>query len=75
MGAVSDPIATDNGTAVVKVIEKNEVTPGEWTASKDKFREELLADRRKRFFSAYMLKAKQRMKIEVFSDALQRAIS
>ena len=28
-GAVSDPIATDNGTAVVKVLEKQEVTPDE----------------------------------------------
>ena len=31
VGAVSDPIATDNGTAVIKVLEKKEVTPAEWT--------------------------------------------
>src|SRR5437764_10519445 len=30
-GGVSDPIATDNGTAVIKVVEKKEVTPKEWT--------------------------------------------
>ena len=30
-----------------------------------RFREELLTDRRNRFFSAYMVKAKQKMKIEV----------
>jgi peptidyl-prolyl cis-trans isomerase D len=74
-GGVSDPIATDNGTAVVKVLEKKEVTPEEWTSSKDKFREELLTDRRNRFFSAYMLKAKQKMKIEVNRESLQRAVS
>jgi peptidyl-prolyl cis-trans isomerase D len=74
-GAVSDPIATDNGTAVVKVLEKKEVTTEEWTTSKDKFREELLADRRNRFFSAYMVKAKQKMKIEVNRESLQRAVS
>jgi len=74
-GAVSDPIATDNGTAVIKVLEKKEVTPEEWTSSKDRFREELLNDRRNRFFSAYMVKAKQKMKIEVNRESLQRAVS
>jgi peptidyl-prolyl cis-trans isomerase D len=75
VGAVSDPIATDNGTAVIKVIEKKTVTPEEWTSSKDRFREELLADRRNRFFSAYMAKAKAKMKIDVNRESLQRAAS
>jgi peptidyl-prolyl cis-trans isomerase D len=75
VGAVSDPIATDNGTAVIKVLERKSVTPEEWTSSKDRFRDELLADRRNRFFSAYMVKAKQKMKIEVNREALQRAAS
>jgi peptidyl-prolyl cis-trans isomerase D len=75
VGAVSDPIATDNGTAVVKVLEKKEVTPAEWTANKDRFREELLTDRRNRFFSAYMVKAKQKMKISVNRETLQRVVS
>jgi peptidyl-prolyl cis-trans isomerase D len=74
-GAVSDPIATDNGTAVVKVLEKKEVASEEWTTSKDKFREELLTDRRNRFFSAYMGKAKQKMKIDINRESLQRAVS
>ena len=75
VGAVSDPIATDNGTAVIKVLEKKAVTPEEWTSSKDRFREELLTDRRNRFFSAYMAKAKQKMKIDVNKESLQRAAS
>src|SRR3954466_674132 len=74
-GAVSDPIATDNGTAVVKVLEKKEVASEEWTTSKDKFREELLTDRRNRFFSAYMGKAKQKMKIDINRESLQKAVS
>ena len=32
-GAVSDPITTDNGTAIVKVLEKQEVTPDELAAN------------------------------------------
>jgi peptidyl-prolyl cis-trans isomerase D len=75
VGGVSDPIATDNGAAVVKVLEKKEVTPEEWTSSKDRFREELLADRRNRFFSSYMVKAKLKMKIDVNREALQRTAS
>jgi len=75
VGAVSDPIATDNGSAVIKVLEKKEVTADEWTSSKDRFREEMLTDRRNRFFTAYMGKAKQKMKIDVNREALQRAAS
>jgi hypothetical protein len=71
---VSEAIATDNGTAVIKVIEKKEVTPDEWKGAKDRFREELLADRRNRFFSSYMVKAKKNMKIDVNRETLQRVI-
>ena len=49
-------------------------TPPDLTANKDTFREELLTDRRNRFFSAYMVKAKQKMKIEVNREALQRVV-
>ena len=75
VGAVSDPITVPNGTAVIKVVEKQETTPGDFALAKDKFREELLADRRNRFFGAYMVKAKQKMKIEVNRETLQKAVS
>ena len=74
VGAVSDPITTDAGTALFKVIEKTEVTPLEWAANKDRFREEMLADRRNRFFASYLTKAKERMSIVVDREALQRAL-
>ena len=75
VGAVSDAIPTDNGTAVIKVLDKQEVSTADWTGARDRFREELLTDRRNRFFSAYMVKAKQKMKIEVNREGLQRATS
>ncbi|HEX3703888.1 MAG TPA: peptidyl-prolyl cis-trans isomerase [Vicinamibacterales bacterium] len=75
VGGVSDPIATDNGTAVIKVLEKQEVTPEQLAAARDKFRDDMLTDRRNRFFGAYMAKAKQKMKIEVNREALQRVVS
>ena len=74
VGAVSDPVATDNATAIVKVLEKQEVSADEWQNNKDRFRDEILADRRNRFFAAYMAKAKQKMKIEVNREALQRTV-
>jgi len=74
VGGVSEAIATDNGTAVIKVIEKKEVTPDEWKTAKERFREELLSDRRNRFFGSYMAKAKKGMKIDVNRETLQRAI-
>ena len=73
-GAVSDPIATATGTVVVKVVEKLESTAEEISAKKAEFREEVLADRRSRFFNAYMLKAKEKMKIQVNREALQRVV-
>jgi peptidyl-prolyl cis-trans isomerase D len=75
VGAVSDPIPTDNGAAIVKLVEKQETSPTDFAQNKDKFRDEVLTDRRNRFFGAYMLKAKQRMKIEVNREALQKAAS
>jgi parvulin-like peptidyl-prolyl isomerase len=73
-GTVSDPITTQTGSAVVKVLEKQEVSATELTSNKDRFREELLNDRRSRFFGAYMAKAKQKMRIEVNREVLQRVI-
>ena len=73
-GTVSQPIATDTGSAVIKVLEKQEVSPQELAANKQKFRDDLLADRRNRFFAAYMTKAKQKMRIEVNREAVQRLV-
>jgi peptidyl-prolyl cis-trans isomerase D len=74
LNAVSDPITTDQGTAVIKVVEKQEVTDADFAANKDRFREDLLTDRRNRFFSAYMSKAKEKMQIEVNQDAVKRLV-
>ncbi|OFV90393.1 MAG: hypothetical protein A3H95_03790 [Acidobacteria bacterium RIFCSPLOWO2_02_FULL_64_15] len=74
VGSVSGVVETDSGVAIVKVLEKQDVTPTEWLANKDRFRDEFLTDRRNRFFSAYMAKAKQRMRIEVNRDTLQKTV-
>jgi peptidyl-prolyl cis-trans isomerase D len=72
--SVSDPIDTENGIAIVRVAEHRAPTDAEFTAEKARLQDEMLNERRNRFFSAYMVKAKQRMKIEVNREALQRVL-
>lgn len=72
--AVSDVLTTPNGAVIVKVLDKAETSESDFTSNRDTFRTEVLEDRRNRFFSAYMVKAKQKMKIEVNRDAIARVI-
>ncbi len=74
-GAVSDPIATENAVAIVKVTTRQDVTDEQVKTGREALRTELLAERRNRFFSAYMVKAKQRMSITVNREALQRLVA
>jgi peptidyl-prolyl cis-trans isomerase D len=71
-GAVSDPIQTDDSTVIVRVVERDEVTPDEFRIAREAFRAELLNERRGRFFSAYMTKIKDALEIEVNTDVLRR---
>jgi peptidyl-prolyl cis-trans isomerase D len=74
VGEVSDPIVTDNATVVIKVLERKDATREEFTASKEQLRDDLLGERRNRFFSSYMVKAKQRMDIQINREVLGRLI-
>jgi len=71
-GAVSDPIQAQNATVIVRVADRDDVTPDELKLAKEKFRAELLNERRGRFFASYMTKAKEQLKIEVKTDVLRR---
>jgi peptidyl-prolyl cis-trans isomerase D len=73
-GAVSDPIATPQGTAIIRVVERADVTDAEVAAGMDQTREELLNQRRDRFFSGYMAEAKKQLEIELHPETLQRAV-
>ena len=46
-----------------------------WAANTERFREEQTTEKRNRFFGAYMVKAKQGLKITVNREALQRALT
>ena len=75
VNAVSDPIKTSDGTVIVRVVEKDPVTPEEFRKAKETFRAEILNERRGRFFNAYMVKAKDKLNIEINSDVVQRVVS
>ena len=72
VGRVSDPIATANAVAIVKVLERQDVTPEQLASGRAALRDEMVQERRGRFFSAYMAKAKQRMKITIDRQELAR---
>jgi peptidyl-prolyl cis-trans isomerase D len=69
-GAVSDPVSAGDGTTIVKVIERQDVKPAEMVASRESVRQDLLDARRTDFFTAYMVKARGRMKIELNREVL-----
>jgi len=75
VNTVSDPIKTSDGTVIVRVVEKDPVTPDEFRKAKETFRAEILNERRGRFFNAYMTKAKDKLSIEINSDVVQRVVA
>ncbi len=75
VGAVSDPVATPEGTVIVRVDARDDVTADEFRLGKEAFRAELLSERRNRFFTAYMNKAKARIPVEIRQDTVQRILS
>jgi peptidyl-prolyl cis-trans isomerase D len=73
-GAVSDPISTPQGTAIIRVVEKEDVTPEQIVSGREQLRDELVNQRRDQFFSAYMQDAKKNLKIEIKQDTLARVV-
>jgi peptidyl-prolyl cis-trans isomerase D len=74
-GTVSDPIQTTDGTVIIRVVQKDDVTPDELRQGQEAFRAELLNERRSRFFSAYMGKAREGMTVDIKRDVLQRLLA
>ena len=74
VGGVSEPIVTADSAVIVKVTQREDVTPDKFAAAKETFRDELLNERRSKFFASYLNKAKQNMKINIFADVARKAI-
>lgn len=74
VGGVSGAITTPQGAAIIKVASRQDVAPADYVAARDKFRAEVLNERRSKFYQTYLGKARQKMKITVNEEALKRAI-
>ena len=74
VNGVSDPIVTPQGTAIVRVVEKEGVTDEQVASGVDQVRDELVNQRRDRFFSGYMVEAKKKLAIQLNQETLQRAM-
>ncbi|MEO5819998.1 MAG: peptidyl-prolyl cis-trans isomerase [Vicinamibacteraceae bacterium] len=73
VGTTSDAIATENGSAVIKVLERPAINDTELAAARDSLRRELVSTRQNRFFTAYMNKAKTSLTINRYPDVIARA--
>jgi peptidyl-prolyl cis-trans isomerase D len=75
VGGVSDPIVTDNATAIVKVLERQDPAPSDATSAKATLKTELLGERRNRFYASYMTKARERMKVNVNRELIAQLVA
>jgi peptidyl-prolyl cis-trans isomerase D len=62
-GGVSEPIVTETGAVIVKVIEKQSPSADELKTGRDTVKRELLNQQKQRFYASYMTKARERMNI------------
>ena len=74
-GAVSDPIVTDNGTVIVKMLERQDPAPSDIASGKATVKTELLNERRNRFYASYMNKARERMKVNINRELIAQLVA
>jgi peptidyl-prolyl cis-trans isomerase D len=72
---VSDPIVTDNGTVIVKALERQDPAPADMASGKTTLKTELLNESRNRFYTSYMNKARDRMKVNVNRELIAQLVA
>jgi peptidyl-prolyl cis-trans isomerase D len=70
-GATSEPISTDNAVIVARVVDRADVTAEAFAKEKLATSDRLKQQRRQEFFTAYMTKAKEKMKINFHEAAIK----
>jgi peptidyl-prolyl cis-trans isomerase D len=74
-GAVSDPIVTDNGTVIVKMLERQDPPASDVATGKTTLKTELVNERRSRFYASYMAKARERMKVNINRELIAQIVA
>ena len=75
VGEVSDVIEAGNTAAIVHLVEREDASDEDLAATRSTLRDELLLNRQGQFFSAYMTKVKERLRINVDLAVLQQAFA
>ena len=73
-GGVSDPVVTDNGAAIVKVVERKDIAADELAKQKDSLKNEILNERKNKFFATYMAQARKKMKVNIYRETIAQIV-
>ncbi|HKV99578.1 MAG TPA: peptidyl-prolyl cis-trans isomerase [Vicinamibacterales bacterium] len=73
-GDTTGPIPTDNAVVVARVKERQDLNPATMATERENVRAQLVEQRRGEFFSAYMAKAKAKLKIGFNENAIRTII-
>ena len=74
VGGVSGVIEAGNAAAVVRVVERQDVTPEELEEARDALRTELLQNRQDQFYSSYMAGVQEQLPFTVDMVAFDQAV-
>ena len=74
-GDATGAIATDNAVVVARLKERQDIKPEDYATGKLSLLEELRQRRQNEFFSAYMVKAKEKMGQPTFNETALAAIT
>ncbi len=74
-GGVSDPVATDRGTVVLRVADKQAIDAATFAAERAQVRDQMVQERKGQFFASYMTKAKQKMTIDLNEETIQAMLA
>ena len=73
-GGVTAPVTTDAATVIAHVVEHQDINPQDLATAREGLKQEIENDKRSRFFGAYMVKARDRMKIDVDQEVLRSLV-
>ena len=74
VNGVTAPITTDAGTVLARVVAREDANADALATAKDTLRQELLAERKSKFYTAYMNKARERLTVTVNPDAIKAVV-
>ena len=74
VGGVSDAITTDTGAVIVKVVERKDPSPEEIKTGVAQSKEQLVNERRGRFYASYMTKARERMNVRINRQVISQIV-